>query len=196
MNNLLNNLNKVRANVEVVKAEEAAKTIKQYGGLDVYNLMKEGNLYAIIIDGVIVGGANSKEEAEKGAELLSHFSGGKPLDKTTIMSVMRKCYDAMNKGQNIKEATDAGINFKDQFVLDNEEYLVDDTGELMRIDGYHIGNVADIMTAKNSGSLTKELYEEILKGRIQKKLEEDRAIIKENYEDCDDYYYDDYDDEE
>lgn len=188
MNKFMNNVNETRKNIEIVEAEKAAKDIKQYGGLDVYNLMKEGKMYAIVVDGIVIGGATSKEDAEAAVEFLTHFTGGMPLNKNSIMSAMRNSTFALEKANDLIEAEKEGnITIKKTYNIKGKEYIVDETKELYTIDGKHICNVADLLDAK----LSPEIMEEILVSRIEKAEEE--SYEDEEDEDWDDDY-DDYDD--
>ena len=54
------------------------------------------------------------------------------------------------------------------YTIGDQDYVIDDTNELYSIDGRHICNVADIVSAKESGGLTEELFLEILKSRVNK----------------------------
>ena len=161
------NIEANKRNVEIVEASKVAKDIKQYGGLDVYNLMKQGNMYAIVVDGTVVGGATSKKDAEAAIEFLTHFTGGQPLTSANVMSAGMKSITALTKANNIVEAeADGTIKVSKTFKLNDVEYIVDDTNELYTIDGELIGNIADIVEAKEKGALTQELYDEILNKRI------------------------------
>ena len=149
-----------RKNIEVVEAEKAAKKIKQYGGADVYNLMKAGKMYAIVVDGVVIGGAVSEEDAKAAVEFLTHFTDGAVLDKNNVNNAGYKSVCAIAKANDLIEA--------ETYTIGDQDYVIDDTNELYSIDGRHICNVADIVSAKESGGLTEELFLEILKSRVNK----------------------------
>ena len=167
MNNFKKSVEATKKTVEIVEASKVAKEIKQYGGLDVYDLMKKGNMYAIVVDGQVIGGATSKKDAEAAVELLTHFTGGAPLCKDNLMSAGMKAIGAIEKANNLVEAeADGTIKIEKTLKVDEREYVIDDGGELYSIDGDHIGNISDLITARKSGGLTEELYDEILKKRI------------------------------
>ena len=157
-----------RKNIEVVEAEKAAKKIKQYGGADVYNLMKAGKMYAIVVDGVVIGGAVSEEDAKAAVEFLTHFTDGAVLDKNNVNNAGYKSLCAIANANDIIEAEKEGIMITKTYTIGDQDYVIDDTNELYSIDGRHICNVADIVSAKESGGLTEELFLEILKSRVNK----------------------------
>lgn len=157
-----------RKSIEIVEAAKVAKEIKQYGGIDVYNLMKSGQMYAIVVDGIVIGGAVSEADAKAAVEFLTHFTDGKVLDRNTLYSASCKSMAALEKAHDLIEAEKEGIAISKTYNINGKEYVIDDTNELYTIDGRHICNVADIITAKESGGLTDELFLEILKSRINK----------------------------
>ena len=63
-NNFKSGVEATRKSIEIVEAAKVAKEIKQYASLDVYNLMKSGQMYAIVVDGVVIGGASSEADAK------------------------------------------------------------------------------------------------------------------------------------
>ena len=152
-NNFKSGVNATRKTIEIIKAAEAAKEIKQYGGTEVYKLMKAGQMYAIVVDGIVIGGAVSEADAKAAVEFLTHFTDGKVLDRNTLYSAGYKSMTALQQANDLIEAEKDGIAISDTYT----------------IDGCHICNVADIITAKESGGLTDELFLEILKSRINKK---------------------------
>lgn len=168
-NNFKSGVNATRKSIEIIKAAEVAKEIKQYGGTDVYKLMKAGQMYAIVVDGIVIGGAVSEADAKAAVEFLTHFTDGKVLDRDTLCSAGYKSMTALQQANDLIEAEKDGIAISDTYTIDGKEYVIDDTNELYTIDGCHICNVADIITAKESGGLTDELFLEILKSRINKK---------------------------
>ena len=85
-NNFKSGVNATRKSIEIIKAAEVAKEIKQYGGTDVYKLMKAGQMYAIVVDGMVIGGAVSEADAKAAVEFLTHFTDGKVLDRNTLCS--------------------------------------------------------------------------------------------------------------
>jgi len=167
-NNFKSGVEATRKSIEIVEAAKVAKEIKQYGGIDVYNLMKSGQMYAIVVDGVVVGGAVSEADAKAAVEFLTHFTGGKVLDRNTLYSAGCKSMAALQQANDLIEAEKEGIAISKTYNINGKEYVIDDTNELYTIDGRHICNVADIITAKESGGLTDELFLEILKSRISK----------------------------
>lgn len=190
MNNFKKNIEANKKEIEIVKAAEAAKDIKQYGGIDAYKLMKKGDMYAITFEGRVIGGATSKKDAEAAIELLKHCTGGAPLTTKNINSAMWKAQSIITTGNNLVEAeADGTIKIDKTLVVDNREYIVDDTGELFTIDGEHVCNVADIYAAVEAKTLTQELFDEIIKSRIDK-------WIAENYPEDDEEDYDDEEDDE
>ena len=46
INSFKSGVEATRKSIEIVEAAKVAKEIKQYGGIDVYNLMKSGQMYA------------------------------------------------------------------------------------------------------------------------------------------------------
>lgn len=155
-----------RKQIEVIEAEKVAKEIKQYGGLDVYNLMKAGQMYAIVVDGIVVGGAVSEEDAAAAIEFLQHFTGGSTLCGSNVFDAGMRSMAALTKANDLIEAEKGGIKIEDTLVVNGGEYVIDDTKELYTIDGEHVGNVADIVEAKASGALSEELFMEIIGHRI------------------------------
>ena len=167
MNNFKSNVEATKKHIEIVEAAKVAKEIKQYGGLDVYDLMKKGNMYAIVVDGQVIGGATSKKDADAAIELLTHFTGGAELSRDNVMAAGRQAMNAIEKANNLVEAeADGTIKIEKTMKIDDVEYVIDDGGELYDINGNHIGNIADLIEARKSGGLTAELYDEILKKRI------------------------------
>ena len=185
-NKFMNGVNATREAMEAKKAEETAQTIKQYCGIDAYNQFKEGKLFPIVVDGVLCGLASSKEEADKGIEYLSHFTGGKPLTKENLYSAGMNMKTQTKKGYEVHSS---GVEVKDTYVINGKEYIVDDTNELYTIEGEHITNVADIIEAKDS--IGEKLYLEILTNRITKYEEEKDQESEDEYDE-----YDEYDDED
>ena len=167
-NNFKSGVEATRKSIEIVEAAKVAKEIKQYGSLDVYNLMKSGQMYAIVVDGVVVGGASSEADAKAAVEFLTHFTDGEALNQNTVYSAGYKSMMALQQANDLIEAEKEGITISKTYNIDGKEYVIDDTNELYTIDGCHICNVADIMTAAESGGLTDELFLEILKSRINK----------------------------
>ena len=133
-----------RKNIEVVEAEKAAKKIKQYGG------------------------AVSEEDAKAAVEFLTHFTDGAVLDKNNVNNAGYKSLCAIAKANDLIEAEKEGIMITKTYTIGDQDYVIDDTNELYSIDGRHICNVADIVSAKESGGLTEELFLEILKSRVNK----------------------------
>ena len=167
MNNFKKNIEANKKEIEIVKATEAAKEIKQYGGIDAYNLMKKGDMYAVTFEGRVIGGATSKKDAEAAIELLRHCTGGAPLTAENLNSAMWKAQSIITTGNNLVEAeADGTIKIDKTLVFKDKEYIIDDTNELYTIDGEHICNVADIYAALESKALTQELFDEILGKRI------------------------------
>lgn len=157
-----------RKQIEVIEAEKVAKEIKQYGGLDVYNLMKAGQMYAIVVDGIVVGGAVSEADAKAAVEFLQHFTGGRPLDKESLLCATIGSISAINEAYDLIEAEkDGGIKINKTYEIDGRNYVVDETNELYTTEGKHICNVADIVEALEGGMLTEDLYMEILTARIK-----------------------------
>lgn len=177
-----NGVEATRKSMEASKAREVAKEIKQYGGVDAYNLMDQGDLVPIVVDGMVIGAATSKKDAEAAVEYLSHFTDGKPLTKDTVMEAGMKAMVATKIGKNLMDAKkDDGIKVVDSIKVGSVEYIIDETNELYDVYGGHICNVADVVEAKAEGKLSEELYKEILTSRI-----------KASYpEDCEEDYYDD-----
>ena len=167
INSFKSGVEATRKSIEIVEAAKVAKEIKQYGGIDVYNLMKSGQMYAIVVDGVVIGGAVSETDAKAAVEFLTHFTGGKVLDRNTLYAASCKSMSALQKANDLIEAEKEGIAITKTYVINDREYIIDDTNELYSIDGEHICNVADIIAAKESGGLTDELFQEILKSRIK-----------------------------
>jgi len=188
-NKFQNSVNTTRQHIEIVEAEKVAKEIKQYGGIDVYNLMKAGQMYAIVIDGIVIGGAVSKADADAAIEFLSHFTGGSPLCAGNLFSVGARSMKALKQANDLVEAEEAGIKITGTYTIDGGEYVIDDTNEMYSIDGVHIGSVADVMEAKKSGALSDDLFMEILRSRIKDaakaRLEEEED--EDDYWDCDEY---------
>lgn len=167
VNNFKSGVEATRKSIEIVEAAKVAKEIKQYGGIDVYNLMKSGQMYAVVVDGIVVGGATSEADAKAAVEFLTHFTGGEVLNRNTLYAAGYKSMAALGKAHDLIEAEKEGISINETYEIDGGEYVIDDTNELYGIDGEHICNVADIVAAKESGGLTEELFREILKSRIQ-----------------------------
>lgn len=175
-NNFKKGVEEARKNIQIVEATKVATSIKQYGGLDVYDLMKKGDMYAIVVDGIVIGGASSKEDADKAIEFLTHFTGGQPLNKDTLMTAGAGAMKAMTRANNLVEAEAEGtVKIQKTYTIDDKEYIVDETSELYSIDGDHICNIADLLAALKSKNLTEELYLELLKGRIDKYWAEEEA---------------------
>ena len=165
-NSFKNGVNKTRENIKLVEAAKAAKEIKQYAGSDVYQLMKKGDMFAIVVDGVVIGGAKNEKDAAAAIEFLTHFTGGRPLTKDTLFGAGSKALSALAHANDLMEAEKDGIGVTLTYTINGRDYVIDETNELYTIDGQHICNVADIVEAKKSGGLTEELFLEILKSRI------------------------------
>ena len=188
-----NGVEATRKSMEAAELRKAAKEIKQYGGVDAYNLMDQGDLVPIIVDGMVIGAATSKKDADAAVEYLSHFTGGKPLTKDTVMEAGMKAMVATKIGKNLMDAKkESGIKVSDSIKVGETEYIIDETNELYDIYGGHICNVADVVEAKNEGKLSEELYKEILTSRIK------ASYPEEDEEDCycDDCECDCYDEDE
>jgi hypothetical protein len=167
-NTFKNNVESYRHTIEAVKTSEAAKNVQQYGALDVYNLVKNGQAYLIVVDGIVIGAAKDEKDANAAIEYLTHFTGGVALDKNSLCSAIMKCHDTLNTAHNLLEAEGAGIKIKDNIVCDGKEYVIDDTGELFDTEGHHITNIADVIESRSRGGLSDDLYLEILTNRIRK----------------------------
>ena len=169
VNNFKSGVEATRKSIEIVEAAKVAKEIKQYGGIDVYNLMKSGQMYAVAVKGVglMAGIDTSEADAKAAVEFLTHFTGGEVLNRNTLYAAGCKSMAALGKAHDLIEAEKEGIAINETYEIDGGEYVIDDTNELYGIDGEHICNVADIVAAKESGGLTDELFREILKSRIQ-----------------------------
>ena len=179
-----------RKEMEIIEAEKVAEKIKQYNGIDVYNLMKKGQMYAIVIDGVVVGGATSKKDAEEAVNFLKHFTNGDVLNKESLITAQMGAMKALRKANEFIEAEKDGIKIKETFNIEGNGYVVDDTDELYTEDGEHIDNIADVMSAMETGGLTKELGMEIIISRINEFLEENSNYDQEDNYDNDDEDYD------
>lgn len=190
-----NGVEATRKSMEASKARKAAKEIKQYGGVDAYNLMDQGDLVPIIVDGMVIGAATSKKDADAAVEYLSHFTDGKPLTKDTVMEAGMKAMVATKIGKNLMDAKkESGIKINDSIKVGETEYIIDETNELYDIYGGHICNVADVVEAKNEGKLSEELYKEILTSRIKASYpEEDDEDCYDDDCECDCYNEDEED---
>lgn len=166
-NNFKQNIEANRKAMENKQTAQAAKKIKQYNNIDAYTLMKQGHLYAIKFEDKIIGAATTEKEAQAAIELLKHCTGGVALTSANLYSAMTKAQAIITTGDNLMEAEKEGtITIAKTYVIDDNEYIVDETGELYTIDGKLVCNIADIDTALASKALTPELYDEILKKRI------------------------------
>ena len=201
-NKFQSNVEATRKQIEIVEATKVAKEIKQYGGIDVYNLMKAGQMYAIVVDGIVIGGAVNKADAEAAIEFQTHFTGDSPLCAGNLLGVGMRSMRALKQANDLIEAEEGGIKITGTYAIDGGEYVVDDTNELYTLDGKHICNVADAIEAKKSGALSDELFVEILRGRIKSAMAEESRNDDgydddedEEYDDWCDRYFDDEDDE-
>ena len=188
-NTFKNGVMETREKIQNKKAAEEAKEIKEYTVKDVYQLIKEGGLYIVKVDGIKIGAASSKEDAETAIEILKHFTEGKPLNKETLYGAMQKAAQVMGQADDI---ADSGVEVKKIVKIEGKEYVIDETKELYTVDGRHICNVADVIDAK----IPQELLEEILAARIAKELPEEEEYEDWEEEDEDDNGWCCYNDEE
>lgn len=194
VNNFLNGVKNARNNMKVVEAEKVAKEIKQYGGLDVYKMMKDGQMYAIVVDDIVIGGATTKKDAQEALEFLKHFTQGKILDKNSLFMAQRNAMNALTQGHKLMEAEKEGVKITRTLTVDEEDYIIDSDNELYSIEGEHICNVADIVTALEEEHITEKLFNEVITSRIRDKRSEWAEEDDDEYYDDDDY--DEYEEEE
>lgn len=147
-------------------AAKEAKKIQQLDGADVYHMMKKGEIVPIIVDGQVIGGATSEDDAKAAVDFLKSFTQGLPLDKTTLMAAGMRAIKALEEGNSLADAEKSGIGIYNTYKIKDKEYVVDTTYELYTISGDHITNIADIITARESGALSEKLFNEILEKRI------------------------------
>ena len=129
------------------KEANAAKKIKQYNVSDVVKLIKKGDLIIVEVDGIPVGGAVSEADANAMVETLKHFTGGRPLNRDTLMSAGSKMASVMKKAHEIAKADGEALKISTTYDIDGHTYIVDESGDVYDTDGDVVCNVKKIIDA-------------------------------------------------